>query len=111
MTITSQDIVPFNKVRTNLTALAEAVRAGSEKIITRNGESYVALVDARKLDYYHQLERERQARANFEFDLLNDAIKGMQEIRAAQPGIDPKNAKARGQQKLDAAIAAHKAQA
>lgn len=109
MAITSQDIVPFNKVRTDLTALAEAVRAGSEKIITRNGESYVALVDARKLDYYHRLEQ--QARIRFEVDQLNDAIKGVREIRAGQPGMDPQKAKARGQQRLDAAIAAHKARA
>lgn len=109
MAITSQDIVPFSKVRTDLTALADAVRAGSEKIITRNGESYVALVDARKLDYYHRLEQ--QARTRFDVDLLNDAIKGVQEIRAGQPGMDPQKAKARSQQKLDAAVAAHKARA
>ncbi|MFA7488540.1 MAG: type II toxin-antitoxin system prevent-host-death family antitoxin, partial [Lysobacteraceae bacterium] len=50
MSITSTDIVPFNKARAELTRLAEEVREGHEKIITRNGESYVALVDARKLD-------------------------------------------------------------
>jgi len=109
MPITSQDIVPFNKARTNLTALADEVRAGSEKIITRNGESYVALVDARKLDYYHELEREKQAQAGFHASLLHDAIGGMWDIRAGKPGIDPEQAKARGQKKLDAAIAAHKA--
>ena len=109
MPITSQDIVPFNKARTNLTALADEVRAGSEKIITRNGESYVALVDARKLDYYHELEREKQAQVGFHASLLHDAIEGMRDIRAGEPGIDPGQAKARGQKKLDAAIAAHKA--
>ena len=34
-------------------------RQGSEKIITKNGESYVALIDAERLDHYHRLERER----------------------------------------------------
>ncbi len=34
-------------------------RAGSEKIITKNGRSYVALIDADRLDYYHRLEQER----------------------------------------------------
>jgi prevent-host-death family protein len=111
MPFTSQDIVPFNKARANLTALADEVRAGGEKIITRNGESYVALVDARRLDYYHQLEREKQARANFQLGLLNDAIEGLQEIRAGKPGIGIKDAKSRGQKKLDAAIAMHKARA
>ena len=41
------------------TELAEQVRAGAEKIITKNGEGYIALIDAERLDYYHCLERER----------------------------------------------------
>ncbi|WP_149195426.1 type II toxin-antitoxin system Phd/YefM family antitoxin [Luteimonas suaedae] len=76
MTITSEDIVPLNKVRASLTALAEEVRGGREKIITRNGEGYVALVDARKLDYYHRLERELLHQ-----DLLGDAVKGLEDVR------------------------------
>ena len=110
MAFTSQDIVPFNKARANLTALADEVRAGHEKIITRNGESYVALVDTRKLDYYHQLEREKQARKDFHLALLNDAVAGLEEIRNGEPGISPAEASARAQAKLDAAIAARKAQ-
>ena len=58
MPIKSEDIVPLNQVRARFTELAEEVRAGAEKIITRNGESYVAMVDARRLDHYHRLERE-----------------------------------------------------
>src|ERR1700751_5037711 len=58
MGINSDDIVPMNQVRASFTELAEQVRSGKEKIITRNGESYVALVDARRLDHYHRLERE-----------------------------------------------------
>lgn len=82
MPITSQDIVPFNKARAELTRLADEVRAGHEKIITRNGESYVALVDARKLDYYHQLEREKQASADFHLGLMQDAITALDDIDA-----------------------------
>lgn len=111
MPITSQDIVPFNKARADLTRLADEVRAGHEKIITRNGESYVALVDARKLDYYHQLEREKLARANFQLGLLNDVAVGLQDVRAGKPGIPVAEAKARSQARLDAAIAARKAKA
>lgn len=81
MPITSADIVPFNKARAELTRLAEEVREGHEKIITRNGESYVALVDARRLDYYHQLERERQAGAGLHLGLLNDAAAALDDIR------------------------------
>lgn len=32
---------------------------GAEEIITKNGESYVALIDVERLDYCHRLERER----------------------------------------------------
>lgn len=111
MPITSQDIVPFNKARADLTRLADEVRAGHEKIITRNGESYVALVDARKLDYYHQLEREKLARANFQLGLLQDVVKGLEHIRAGEPGIPVAEARARSQVRLDTAIAARKAKA
>ena len=91
--------------------LADEVRAGHEKIITRNGESFVALVDARKLDYYHRLEREALARANVQLGLLNDVAAGLQDIRAGKPGIPVAEARARSQVRFDAAIAARKAKA
>ena len=100
MPITSQDIVPFNKARADLTQLADEVRAGHEKIITRNGESYVALVDARKLDYYHQLERKAQAESDFHLGLLKDAVTGLEQIRAGEQGISVEDARARLQQRL-----------
>ncbi len=81
MPITSRDIVPFNKARAELTRLADEVRAGHEKIITRNGESYVALIDARKLDYYHALERERQVEERLHSQLLEDAVTALEDIR------------------------------
>ena len=76
MAIKSDDIVPLNQVRARLTQLAEEVRAGAEKIITRNGESYVALVDARRLDHYHRLERE-----HIHIALLEEAARGLQDVR------------------------------
>lgn len=75
MPISPKDIVPLNQVRGRLTELAEEVRAGSEKIITRNGESYVALVDARRLDHYHRLERE-----HIHLTLLDEASKGWEDV-------------------------------
>ena len=51
MGFNTDDIVPINQVRASFTELAEEVRAGKEKIITRNGQSYVALVDVRRLDH------------------------------------------------------------
>ncbi|MBN8727934.1 MAG: type II toxin-antitoxin system Phd/YefM family antitoxin [Xanthomonadales bacterium] len=96
MAITPEDIVPLNKVRASLTALAEEVRHGSEKIITRNGESYVALVDARRLDYYHRLEREVQ-----QLGLLNEAADGLKRVRAGIGGASPDAARRRLRQPLD----------
>lgn len=98
MAITSEDIVPLNKVRASLTALAEEVRNGREKIITRNGESFVALVDARQLDYYHKLEREVQ-----QLGLMHDVVDGLKRIRAGETGAKPEEAKRRLQRKVDAA--------
>jgi prevent-host-death family protein len=76
MSIKSDDIVPLNQVRARLTELAEEVRAGAEKIITRKGESYVALVDARRLDHYHRLERE-----HIHLALLEEAVRGLEDVR------------------------------
>ncbi len=76
MSIKSDDIVPLNQVRARFSELAEEVRAGAEKIITRNGESYVALVDARRLDHYHRLERE-----HIHISLLQEALKGIEDVR------------------------------
>ena len=76
MSIRSDDIVPLNQLRARFTELAEEVRAGAEKIITRNGESYVALVDARRLDHYHRLERE-----HIHIALLQQAMKGIEDVR------------------------------
>lgn len=77
MPISTDDVVPLNQVRARLTELAEEVRAGKEKLITRNGESYVALVDARRLDHYHQLERE-----HIHIALLDEAGRGLEDLNA-----------------------------
>ncbi|MGC2462856.1 MAG: type II toxin-antitoxin system Phd/YefM family antitoxin [Steroidobacteraceae bacterium] len=79
MSINSGDIVPMNQVRATLTDLAEQVRAGKEKIITRNGESDVALVDVRRLDHYHRLERE-----HIHLALVDEATKGLADIEAGR---------------------------
>lgn len=79
MSISSSDVVPFSQARANLSELAEQVKAGSEKIITRNGESYVALIDAKRLDHYHQLER-----ARIHLLLLDDADKGLADVEAGR---------------------------
>jgi len=59
MGFSARDVVTFTQARADLSELAVQAKAGAEKIITKNGESYVALIDADRLDYYHRLERER----------------------------------------------------
>lgn len=79
MGISASDVVPFSQARANLSELAEQVKAGAEKIITKNGESYVALIDASRLDYYHQLERER-----IHLLLIDEAAKGLDDVAAGR---------------------------
>ncbi|MBK6865978.1 MAG: type II toxin-antitoxin system Phd/YefM family antitoxin [Ideonella sp.] len=79
MPITTTDVIPLTQARANLSELADEVKAGAEKIITKNGESYVALIDADRLDYYHRLERER-----VHLVLLDDIEKGLADIDAGR---------------------------
>ncbi len=46
MNFTNQNIIPLSQIRAKFTKLANQVSKGYEKIITRNGESYIALIDA-----------------------------------------------------------------
>jgi prevent-host-death family protein len=79
MGIAAADVIPLTQARANLSELADQVKAGAEKIITKNGESYVALIDAQRLDYYHRLERER-----IHLVLLDDVEKGLADVAAGR---------------------------
>ena len=79
MSISANDVVPFTQARARLSELADQAKAGAEKIITKNGESYVALIDADRLDYYHRLERER-----IHLLLLDDVRRGLADIAAGR---------------------------
>jgi PHD/YefM family antitoxin component YafN of YafNO toxin-antitoxin module len=80
MRLRSSDIVPISEARARLTELAEdVVGSGAEKVLTKNGASYVALVDARRLDYYHALEAEH---ANLV--LVEDAIAGLKQALSGE---------------------------
>ena len=79
MGFSASDVVPFTQARANLSELADQAKAGAEKIITKNGESYVALIDADRLDYYHRLERER-----IHLLLIDDARRGLADIAAGR---------------------------
>ncbi|WP_366520727.1 type II toxin-antitoxin system Phd/YefM family antitoxin [Zoogloea sp.] len=77
VSFTAQDVVPISEARARLTELADDVVSGAEKLLTKNGAAYVALVDAKKLDYYHALEEEHASLV-----LLTEAEAGLREVLA-----------------------------
>ena len=80
MALKASDVVPISEARARLTELAtEVVDGGAEKVLTKNGSSYVAIIDAKKLDYYHALEAEHAALV-----LLDEAEIGLRQILEGQ---------------------------
>lgn len=80
MTISPKDIISLTRARATLTELCEEVHAqGSEKVITKNGESCAALIDAERLDYYHKLERE-----HIHLTLLEETIRGLDDLASGK---------------------------
>ena len=80
MALPTSDVVPISEARVRLTELAEeVVGEGAEKVLTKNGSSFVAIVDARKLDYYHALEEEHASLV-----LLDEAETGLRELLAGK---------------------------
>lgn len=78
MSISVRDIVPFSTARTHLSDLVLEVQNGAEKIITKNGEPAVAVIDAKRLDHYHRLER-----ARIHLLLLDEVERGWRTCRPA----------------------------
>jgi PHD/YefM family antitoxin component YafN of YafNO toxin-antitoxin module len=80
MGLRASDVVPISEARARLTELAEdVVGRGNEKLLTKNGASYVALIDARKLDYYHALEAEHAGLV-----LAQAAVEGLEDLAAGR---------------------------
>jgi prevent-host-death family protein len=79
MGISASDVIPLSHARANFSELAEEVKAGAEKIVTKNGESFIALIDSDRLDYYHQLERER-----IHLLLIDEVSKGLDDLAAGR---------------------------
>jgi PHD/YefM family antitoxin component YafN of YafNO toxin-antitoxin module len=69
-----EDMVPLSDAQLRLNELADDVVAGAEKVLTRNGQPYVAMIDARKLEYLHALEAEHRG-----MRLLDDAARGLKD--------------------------------
>ena len=79
MGISVRDVIPLSHARANFSELAEAVKAGAEKIVTKNGESFIALIDSDRLDYYHQLER-----ARIHLFLIDEVSRGLNDVAAGR---------------------------
>ena len=79
MGISASDVIPLSYARANFSELADAVQAGAEKIVTKNGESFIALIGSDRLDYYHRLEHER-----IHLLLIDEAAKGLDDVAAGQ---------------------------
>ena len=78
MAISAKDIIPLTTARAKLTDLCEEVHTQhTERILTKNGESCAALIDADRLDYYHRLERE-----HIHVALIQEAARGMQDLKS-----------------------------
>ncbi|MEO5955193.1 MAG: type II toxin-antitoxin system Phd/YefM family antitoxin [Nitrospiraceae bacterium] len=80
MGITTKDVVSLSQARAKLTELCdEVLKNGTEKLITKNGSSYAALIEADRLDHYHRLERE-----HIHLGLLEEAIKGLTDLKGGK---------------------------
>ena len=73
------NIALMNELAVNVLGHHEQVKAGAEKIVTKNGESFIALIDSDRLDYYHQLERER-----IHLLLINEVSTGLDDVAAGR---------------------------
>jgi PHD/YefM family antitoxin component YafN of YafNO toxin-antitoxin module len=79
MNLSPDDIVPISQARARLTELADDVASQrGAKVLTRNGESYVALVRAAELEELEQL-REQQRLSDLR--ALIEAAEDMREGR------------------------------
>jgi hypothetical protein len=80
MPIRALDVVPLSEASSRLDALADAAVAGAETVLTKDdGLRYVAIIDARKLDYYRALEAEHGRLV-----MLDDASKGLNDVVAGR---------------------------
>ncbi|RTL43031.1 MAG: type II toxin-antitoxin system Phd/YefM family antitoxin [Burkholderiales bacterium] len=79
MGFSASDVVPLAHACANLSDLADQADAGAERIISKHGERYVALIGVARLDYYHQLERER-----IHLLLLDDVKQGLADVESGR---------------------------
>ena len=79
MDMNSTDVVPITCAGARLTEIAaEVVASGQPKVLTRNGESYVAVVGVADLDEYQRL------RAADHMHNLHDLARAASEMAAGK---------------------------
>src|SRR2546422_9031885 len=77
MPLETKDIVPITTARAKLTELADQVaRTGEGKVLTRNGESYVALITASDFDDLTAFRHEQH------LSVLRAVAEGLEDIAA-----------------------------
>jgi prevent-host-death family protein len=77
MPLAAKDIVPITTARAKLTELADQVaRTGQGKVLTRNGESYVALITASDYDELTALRHEQH------LSVLRAVAEGLEDVNA-----------------------------
>lgn len=75
----TEDIIAISRARARLTELADSVsKTGQEKVFTKNGESYVALITAGQLD---DLRRYREAE---HLSMLKALVEAAEDIESGQ---------------------------
>ncbi len=79
MQIFSTDVVPITSARARLTEIAaEVIASGQPKVLTRNGESYVAVVGVDDLDEFQRLRAADHLRS------LHDLMRAASEMAAGK---------------------------
>ena len=77
MPLATKDIVPITAARAKLTELADQVaRTGQGKVLTRNGESYVAIVTAGDYDELMAFRHEQH------LSVLRAVAEGLEDVNA-----------------------------
>ncbi|WP_061124513.1 type II toxin-antitoxin system prevent-host-death family antitoxin [Caballeronia catudaia] len=79
MVSSATDIIPLSHASARLSELVDEVRDGTDKIITKDGKRWAALISAEKLDAFHRMEH-----AQLYSQTLHDVKKGLDDIAAGR---------------------------
>jgi PHD/YefM family antitoxin component YafN of YafNO toxin-antitoxin module len=95
---TTKNIVPISRARARLTELADDVsKSGQEKLFTKNGEGYVALITAAQLDDYRRFKEAEH------LSMLKALVEAAEDIKAGRvyswDGFKPRLARLRARAK------------